>query len=532
VSLGTEAEVGSKPAKVTLGNSACPSRCEPFRQVILEKVELGLSAQRIWQDLVDEHAFTASYSSVKRFVRRLRKTSPLPFRRMECEPGEQGQLDFGRGAPVVGADGKRRVPHLFRIVLSHSRKGYSEAVFRQRTEDFIRVLENAFRQFGGAPKTLVIDNLRAAVKKADWFDPELNPKVEAFCRHYGVVILPTKPYMPRHKGKVERGIGYTQGNALKGRVFSSLAEENRHLAQWERQVADHRIHGTTRKQVRRVFEEVEKPALLPLPPGLFPFFHEAQRVVHRDGHIEIERAYYSVPPEYLGHTLWVRWDSRLVRVFNERFEQIAVHVKREEGRFSTAPQHIASEKISAVERGATWLLKRVHLIGRQAAQWAEAMVDARGIQGVRVLQGLLSLARKYPCDAIEKACESALSHGIFRLRGLRELLKEPTTQEQFLQQHRVIRPMSHYGWFVRVSFREEEKQEEENASIALEADGREQRRESPEPARTFPAVRLPDPALGSLASGALSSEPAPDSVVRPDTRVNEQGDARHERHTG
>lgn len=532
VTLGTDGEVGSKPAKVTHGNSTCPSRCEPFREVILEKLEVGLSAQRIWQDLGDEHGFTASYSSVKRFVSRLRKRSPLPFRRMECEPGQEGQLDFGRGAPVVGAERKRRVPHLFRMVLSHSRKGYSEAVLRQTTDDFLRVLENAFWDFGGAPKTLVIDNLRAAVTKADWFDPELNPKVADFCRHYGVVILPTKPYTPRHKGKVERGVGYAQDNALKGRVFSSLAAENQHLAHWERQVADHRIHGTTRKQVKQMFEQVERPALLPLPPERFPFFHEAQRVVHRDGHIEVDRAYYSVPPEYLGHTLWVRWDSRLVRVFNQRFDQIAVHVKHEEGRFSTAPEHIASEKISGVERGATWLLKRARLIGPQAAAWGEAMLDARGIQGVRVLQGLLALARKHPRDAIGRACESALSHGIFRLQGLRGLLKEPTTQTQFLQEHRLIRPLSHYGWFVRVSFREHDKQEEDNAFIALEADGGEQRRESPVPPRAFPAVRLPDPALGSLASGALSSEPAPDTVAQPQGRIKEQGDPRSEHPTG
>jgi len=355
-----------------------------------------------------------------------------------------------------------------------------------------------------------------------------NPGTPSHCEPFRQVILE----------KVERGISYAQDNALKGRVFSSLAEENRHLATWERQVADHRIHGTTRKQVRQVFQEVERPALLPLPPERFPFFHEAQRVVHRDGHIEVERAYYSVPPEYLGHTVWVRWDSRLVRLFNERLEQIAVHVKREQGRFSTDPAHIASEKISAVERGATWLLKRASLIGRHAAQWAEAMLEARGIQGVRVLQGLVHLARKHPCDAIEKACESALSHGIFRLQGLRALLKEPTTQEQFLEEHRVIRPMAHYGWFVRVSFREEEKQEEENAFIALEADGREEKREGTQAARAFPAVRLPASALGpacacdAQAGGAPSSEPAPDSVVQPQTMIDEEGDAHREHHTG
>ena len=127
-------------------------------------------------------------------------------------------------------DGKRRKTYVFRIVLSHSRKAYSEATFTQTTEDFFRCLENAFAQFGGVPRTLVIDNLKAAVAHPDWFDPELTPKVQSFCRHYGTVILPTKPYTPRHKGKVESGVKYVKNNALKARQFASLEEQNCCLA--------------------------------------------------------------------------------------------------------------------------------------------------------------------------------------------------------------------------------------------------------------------------------------------------------------
>ncbi len=181
------------------------SQCEPLREIIKGKLEIGLSAQRIYQDIVTEHGFGGSYSSVKRFVRRVGATTPLPFRRMEAEPGQEAQVDFGTGAPVI-QDGKRRKTHVLRVTLSHSRKSYSEPVFRQTTENFIRVLENAFRYFGGVPRTLVIDNLKAAVTKADWFDPDLNPKVVMFARHYGTVILPTKPYTPWHKGKIESGI--------------------------------------------------------------------------------------------------------------------------------------------------------------------------------------------------------------------------------------------------------------------------------------------------------------------------------------
>lgn len=217
---------------------------------------------------------------------------------------------------ITQTDGTRRRTHVLRVVLSHSRKAYSEVVERQRTDNFIRCLENAFWYFCGTPQRVVLDNLRAAVQQADWFDPELNPKVQAFAAHYGVVMMPTKPYTPRHKGKVERGVDYVQENGLKGHTFSSLAAENQHLLAWEQGVADTRLHGTTRQQVGKLFCEVEQACLQPLPLARFPFFHEGQRSVHRDEHVEVAKAYYPVPPEYVGRRVWARWDGQVVRVFN------------------------------------------------------------------------------------------------------------------------------------------------------------------------------------------------------------------------
>jgi transposase len=432
------------------------SECEPWREVIQSKCDLGLSAQRIYQDLTTEHDFSGSYYSVRRFVHRIEPTRDLPFRRLECGPGDEAQVDFGTGAPVIGLDGKRRKSHVFRIVLSHSRKAYSEAVYRQTTDDFLRCLESSFRHFGGAPRLIVLDNLKAAVKKADWFDPELNPKVRSFGEHYGVAFWPTRPYTPRHKGKVEKGIDYVQDNALKGRRFAGLQEENRFLLDWELTVADTRIHGTTRRQVGKHFADVERGALVPLPLEPFPSYHEGRRIVHRDGHVEVERAYYAVPPEYLARQVWVRWDGRLVRIFNDRMQPIAVHTRQEPGRFSTPSQFIATEKISSVERGAAWLLDRVTTrLGPHSAAWAQAMIQARGVEGVRVLQGLLSLAGCHPAPAIERACEVATSYGAYYLRTLRALIKRQAPKQEvlpFMSDHPMIRPMSEYGQFVHDAF--------------------------------------------------------------------------------
>ena len=435
--------VPGPPANATAGRR---SLCEQLRPVIEAGLVSGLSEQRIFQDLVTEHAFAGSYQSVKRFARQLGATAALPFRRMECRPGEELQIDFGQGA-WVEAEGKRRRPHLFRAVLSHSRKGYSEVVWHQDTETFLRCIENAFRHFGGVARTAVIDNLKAGVLRADWYDPDLNPKLLAFAIHYGTTILPTKPAMPRHKGKIESGVNYAQENALKGRRFASLGEENRFLAEWERSVADTRIHGTMRQQVGKCFETAERPALLPLPGSIFPSFIEVRRSVHRDGHVEYQSAYYSAPPEYMGREVWLRADSRLVRLFNQRMETIATHLRVQASRFATADEHLHPRKRHPVERGADYLLARCQLLGTHAGAWAQAMLQNRGPYHLRVLQGLLQLAGKHPVAQLERATGAALHHGAFRLADVKRLLEqgESVVQVDFLQAHPLIRELSAYS---------------------------------------------------------------------------------------
>jgi len=445
---GLDPEGTAKPAISTpaiASHAGRPSQCEPFRNSIIAWLDKDLSGQRIYQDLVGEHGFRGSYQSVKRYVRRLSKTHPERFERLECAPGEEIQVDFGRGAMVQTVEGQRHATWVFRVVLSHSRKGYSEAVRQQTTDSFIRCLENAFRYFGGVPQTVVIDNLRAAVSHADWYDPDINPKMTAFCRHYGTTVLPTRPACPRHKGKIERGIGYVKNNALKGRAFESLAAENQYLLKWEQTVADQRIHGTTRQQVATVFQERERSALKPLPAMVFPCFQEARRSVHRDSFVEVQKAYYEVPEEYIGREVWVRWDAHLVHIYNPRLESIAVHARVEPGRFSR--QETSRGRTSRVERTAAYYLKRTLQIGPQTGAWADQVLAQRGPIGIRVLQGLLNMARHHPGSHIEQACEQARSRGALRLRDLRHLLASAVMQTQFgfIEQHPIIRDMAEYG---------------------------------------------------------------------------------------
>jgi transposase len=445
---GAEGTGEAKPAISTAGKSVGrKSQCEPLAEAIMAKVEVGLSAQRIYQDLVEESGFTDSYQSVKRFVRKLRSIQPERVWRLECQPGEELQLDFGLGAPIDDAQGKTRRSWVLRLVLSYSRKGYSEAVSRQDTETFLRCLENGLRSFGGVPLLLNLDNFKAAVLKADWFDPEVNPKLADFCRHYGMHVVPCRPGTPQHKGKVERGIAYVRSNALKGRRFKSLSEENLFLSHWESCVADKRIHGTTRKQVMACFQE-ERPHLQPLPNSLFPTYQEARRNVHRDSYVEVGRAFYEVPAEFIGHQVWVRWDSRCVRVFNERMEQIQIHTRVEPGRFSRA---LGVGGLHAPVLGSCrYWISRAGVLGEECGQWAQGAFDTRGVQALRSIMGLCDLIKQHSASAINNACAKALKAGTYRFKDLRRLIGQQTEQTvfAFADNHPLIRDLTVYSNFI------------------------------------------------------------------------------------
>jgi transposase len=436
----------------TAGNTGRKSLCVDHAELILAKFEDGLTAQRIYQDLRIESSFTGSYQSVKRYVRRLRRRHPELVQRIEVEPGEEVQVDFGTGPTLLQSDGKKRKTWIFRLVLSYSRKAYSQAVLRQDTETFLRCIEAAFREFGGSTLTINLDNLKAAVLKADWADPELNPKLIDFARHYRTTIMPCLPGVPEHKGKVENSVAYVKENALAGRKFSSLAELNLALAHWERTVADLRIHGTTKRQVAQLFA-VEKPALQPLPASVFACFQEGPRTVHRDGHVEVEKAFYHVPLEYFRQDVWVRYDSREVRIFTKNpdgsLRQIQVHRRLEAGKFTNA-RGIGGGQ-GSLQANLNYWLKRASDLGPSCEGWARAVAQNRGIGGMRTLMGLVRLIDHHSFPAVNRACERALAKGTWRLRDVRALLeaKEIQTQITFEEHHPLIRNLSEYGIFIR-----------------------------------------------------------------------------------
>jgi transposase len=208
----------------------------PHLPAIKQALSKGLSAQRIFQDLVEDATYHGSYYSIKRYIRKIRKKVPQFFERLPVFPGREAQVDFSHG-PLIGDGQKKRRCWLFKMTLSFSRHAYEEFVYAQDVETFVRCHERAFTYFGGVTETVKIDNLKSGVLRASLYEPTLNPVYLAFAKWYGFFINPCDAYQPQQKGRVERDIAYTQNNALKGRNISSLEEGNQLLFHWNKRWA-------------------------------------------------------------------------------------------------------------------------------------------------------------------------------------------------------------------------------------------------------------------------------------------------------
>jgi transposase len=436
----------SNPAKVFAGSERqSRSSAAAYHDEIVGQVEKGLTAQRIWQDLVEDYGYGHSYESVKRYIRDLTRQRRVVTVR-HSKPGEEAQVDFFKGAPTLHPEtGQWRRPWVFRMTLCCSRHGYEEAVWDQKVETFLELHERAFFDFGGVVEIIRHDNLKAAVVRACLYDPNINPTYQAFAQHWGFTPLPTRPRYPKELGKQERSGRYVKDNALKGKKFNSLQEQNDYLRRWNRTVARLRIHGTTRKQVWSHFLETDKEALKPLPAERFLFFKCGQRTVHPDSHVEVDGAFYPVPPRLLGQPVQVRWDKRLVRVLHNDV-LVASHLRVGPGTYAPAPgsQPVTSTQTAFILK----ILGRCEKVGPSLRAWANKAYEYRGVRALRLIQGVLSLLRKHPRESVLWAAERALKQGLFHYQAFRRLVEQsvekPPSQLPLLTEHPDIRSLDTY----------------------------------------------------------------------------------------
>lgn len=439
------AEVSTDPA---IRLPACSRRrsnasaCEPYRELIEDAVRRGRNAMVIWQQLVDEHGFAAKYVSVRRFVAKLRPPDSEPHAVITTAPGEEAQVDYGGDGPMVreAPGGKYRRTRLFVLTLGYSRKSVRLLVWRSSVQTWCELHECAFRRLGGTVRVIVLDNLREGVLSPDIYDPTLNPLYRDVLAHYGVVALPCRVGDPDRKRKVESGIAHTQ-QALRGLRFESLEEAQRYLDHWDARWADTRIHGTTKRQVAAMFAE-ERPALGPLPVEPFRYYRYGTRTVHLDGCVEVDAAYYSAPPGWIGRQVQVQWNELTIRLLDPKTSALLrEHLRAPRGWHRVAD----ADRPTRTPPKTLALLAAARSAGPSIGTLCEHIHQHDGALAIRRILGVLALARKHGPAVVDDAAHAALDFGVLTYRFLRRYLeRQPPLALTLRQVDPLIRQLTLY----------------------------------------------------------------------------------------
>ena len=431
------------------------SACESHRDWIEKQLDLDRNGMSIYQDLVEQFGFTHKYSSVKRFVRSLKQTTPKRYDRLDFPPGKEAQVDYGEGAPTLSPQtGKHKKPRLFVMTLKHSRRSFRKVVWKSSQEVWALLHEEAFHYFGGSTLYVVLDNLKEGVIKADIYDPEINPVYAAVLNHYGAIADPSRVCEPNRKGTVENAIQHTQNTALKGRQFDSIEEQNKWLIHWEETWAAPRAHGRAKRRVCDMFAE-EKSLLHTLPQAKFQIFNQGLRTVGDDGFIHVENSYYCSQPAEVGIQVIVRiYESKVEIIDPSTMKVIRRHEK------SIVPgqvSQLAKDRVYNPTRQTQKILDDASHIGPSTSSFCQLLLKKDERTGNKQIRGVVSLTKKHSSIVIEKAATKAVERGVESLRVFKRLVKEmePLVNKKpdslnLTQDHDLIRPPSDYAKFWRL----------------------------------------------------------------------------------
>lgn len=423
-------------ARLRPGRSAEPGEAEqqllPHKQQISEWLKAeegqrrGLRLTKIAQ-LLGRRGVAVPYSSLHRFAVKhcgFADRRRLTVRVADCEPGELAEVDFGRLGLVPDPQrGGRRVAWALCVTLVHSRHQYVHVTFSQKLADLVDGLEDAWEFFGGVTSRVVLDNLKAAVTKADRYDPTIQRVFDEYARYRGFIIDPAIPRHPKGKPHVERNVPYVRDNFFAGETWQDIAHVQREARRWCLQVAGTRIHGTTRKAPLGVFENVEQPKLTRLTKPRFDTPNWGECKVHGDHHVSFLKALYSVPTRHVGKQVWVRADSKLVRIFVDG-KQVKLHQRKPPGGRSTDYNDYPPERAPYAMRDPDRLVGEAKRHGEHIARFMQALLAPPfPWKNLRQGQKLLRLGNKYGFDRVDAACRRALCFDLVNVRRVERIIE-------------------------------------------------------------------------------------------------------------
>jgi len=436
-----------------------PSMLDKHREFIEVCISKELSATRVFQDLQRKYSFEGKYTTVRDYIRKLRNNHQKAFMKIETLPGEESQVDFGY-IGSINVNGKRKKAWVFVMTLSYSRYMFAKIVFDQSVKTFIQCHIDSFRYFGGITETVKIDNLKAGVIEANFYEPVVQRTYAAFAAHYGFWAQPCRVNTPTDKGVVEKAIDYVKDNCFKGREFKDIAEAKDFLNYWLDSIANIRIHGTTKQRPVEVFKNIEKPALKELTTNDFIFSDSAKATLNTNCHLSYKSKYYSAPYQYIGMELDVIELNNLIKIyFNQK--EIAIHLLSDEkGKYITNKEHYPQNKNISLDDILSRQKDEMSAIGPGALEFFRQFTCQGTLKkyDYRTISGILALRRKYDRTTINGACARAMYYGSLKYSTVRKICEKDLTMlpvhnnETYINEevHELTRSLSEYNALIEL----------------------------------------------------------------------------------
>lgn len=393
-----------------------PGSAEPdwSRKIDWEQIKLeagkGVQMNTLWRENASE---LISYVQFWRQFQKKYPSLPTATMRLEHPPGERSYFDYCDGIDIVCRDtGEVKKTSLMCGVMAMSSYTYAEFTWTQKRDDLTRAMENSFRYFGGVTPYVTVDNQKAAVTTAHWYDPDVNPTFVDFANHWGFAVIPARPVKPRDKGANESGIGVIQRQffqEVRNRQFYSLEELNAALKEYL-----NRLNSDVMKDwglSRNDRFEGERSLLQPCPVANWEQSEWRKAKVHADCHIQVLKKFYSVPFMLVGRELRVRVTAKLIEVFDEDLKPVAAHARLHgKETHSTDVSHYPPEKVAVTQFSVSSAIKAAEKVGPETTQLiSEILSGPHPLRYLRRAQGILRLHQsgRVTKEALEHAARQA-----------------------------------------------------------------------------------------------------------------------------
>ncbi len=338
-------------------------------------------------------------------------------------PGEQVQVDFGYAGMTYDPISKKdKRTHAFVMTLSYSRLRFVTFVYKQDIETWIHCHVEAFKFFKGVPRTVLLDNLKSGVIKADIYDPTINIAYAECARYYGFVIDPSKVRTPTHKGKVERSIQIIRQQILSGRTFESIYKLNDYALNWCEKIISNEITRTTGETPMVRFQRDEQATLIALPAVPYEYALWQELKVARDQHVTFKGSFYSLPIEYVGKTVLLKATQKMIYL-HYLGKKIKIHSRaNNKGQWQTDVNDYSKNARYYLDNKPDVCMQRASNIGPATASVLHSLLEKPSTSKLRKAQAILRLAQKHSDERLESSCAHALQFGETTVKALQKII--------------------------------------------------------------------------------------------------------------